>query len=88
MNPFGLLYQPRMVDDDECGPVSGMIRKGNRSTLRKPAPVPLCPPQIPYAVTRALTLAASVGSQRLTARAMTGHTTGLLDPLGAYIHLH
>jgi hypothetical protein len=32
---------------DECGIVSGMrICKGNRSTLRKPATVPFCPPQI------------------------------------------
>jgi hypothetical protein len=26
-----------------------MIGRGNRSTRRKPAPVPLCPPQTPYA---------------------------------------
>jgi hypothetical protein len=25
-----------------------VIGKGNRSTRRKPAPVPLCPPQIPH----------------------------------------
>jgi hypothetical protein len=38
---------PRMVDD-ECGVVGGMrIGRGNRSTRRKPAPVPLCPPQKP-----------------------------------------
>jgi hypothetical protein len=44
----GLLYQPRMIDD-ECGAVGGMrIGKENRSILRKPAPVPLCPPQIPH----------------------------------------
>jgi hypothetical protein len=42
----GLLYQPRMIDDD-CGAVGGMrISGGNRSIRRKPAPVPLCPPQI------------------------------------------
>jgi hypothetical protein len=36
----------RMIDD-ECGAVGGMIiGKGNRSTRRKPAPIPLCPPQI------------------------------------------
>jgi hypothetical protein len=29
-------------DDEEIG---GMIGRGNRSTRRKPAPVPLCPPQ-------------------------------------------
>jgi hypothetical protein len=46
---IGLLYQLRMIDDDECGAVGGMrICRGNRSTWRKPAPVPLCPPQIPH----------------------------------------
>jgi hypothetical protein len=36
-------------DDGECGVVGGMrIDRGNRSTRRKPAPVPLCPSQIPY----------------------------------------
>jgi hypothetical protein len=30
---FDLLYQPRMIDDDECGAVGGMrIGRGNRST--------------------------------------------------------
>jgi hypothetical protein len=28
-----------------------MIGRGNRSTRRKPAPVPLCPPQIPHDLT-------------------------------------
>jgi hypothetical protein len=43
----GLLYQPRMIDGDDYGAVGGMrIGRGNRSTRRKPAPVPLCPPQI------------------------------------------
>jgi hypothetical protein len=43
---IGLSYEPR-VRDDECGPVAGMkIGRGNRSTLRKPVAVPLCPPQI------------------------------------------
>jgi hypothetical protein len=32
-------------DDGETGGM--MIGKGNRSTRRKPAPVPLCPPQAP-----------------------------------------
>jgi hypothetical protein len=41
----GLLYQPRMIDDDDYGTVGGMrIGRGNLSTRRKPAPVPLCPP--------------------------------------------
>jgi hypothetical protein len=46
---FGLLHQPRMMDDDERGAVCGMIGKGNRSTLRKPVPMPLCPMHLcPY----------------------------------------
>jgi hypothetical protein len=45
----GLLYQPRMIDDDDYGAVGGMrIGSGNRSTRIKPAPVPLCPAQIPH----------------------------------------
>jgi hypothetical protein len=37
---------PGDYDDGEIG---GMIGRGNRSTRRKPAPVPLCPPQNPHA---------------------------------------
>jgi hypothetical protein len=41
-----------MIDDDDYGAVGGMrIGRGNRSTRRKPAPVPLCPPQIPHDLT-------------------------------------
>jgi hypothetical protein len=54
---------PADYDDGEIG---GMIGMGNRSTRRKPAPVPLCPPQTPHAA-RTRTRAAAVGSQRLTA---------------------
>jgi hypothetical protein len=43
-----------------------MIGRQKRSTRRKPAPVPLCPPRTPYAA-RTRTRAAAVGSQRLTA---------------------
>jgi hypothetical protein len=32
-------------DDDECGAIGGIIGRGNRSTRRKPAPVPLLPQQ-------------------------------------------
>jgi hypothetical protein len=39
------------------------IGRGNRSTWRKPAPAPLCPPQIPLDQTWDRTQAASVGSQ-------------------------
>jgi hypothetical protein len=62
-----LLYQPQMIDDG-CGAVGGMrIGRGNRSTRRKPAPVPLCPPQIPHDMTWVRTRAVAVGSRRLTA---------------------
>jgi hypothetical protein len=43
------------------------IGRGNRSTLRKPTPAPLCPPQISLDQTRARTQASAVGIQRLTA---------------------
>jgi hypothetical protein len=60
-----------MIDDDECGAVGGLrIGRRNRSTRRKPAPVPLCPPQIPHDLTWARTRAAAMGSRRLTAWAM------------------
>jgi hypothetical protein len=49
---IGPMYQPRMMDDDECGAVGGMSDRGNRSNRRKQAPVPLCPPQIPHYLTR------------------------------------
>jgi hypothetical protein len=56
-----------MIDGD-YGAVGGMrIGRGNRSTRRKPAPVPLCPPQIPHDLTWDRTRAAAVGNQRLTA---------------------
>jgi hypothetical protein len=37
---------PGDYDDEEIG---GMIGRGTRNTRRKPAPVPLCPPQTPHA---------------------------------------
>jgi hypothetical protein len=51
---------------DYDGETGGMIGRGNRSTLRKPAPMSLCPPQTPHAA-RTRTRTATVGSQRLTA---------------------
>jgi hypothetical protein len=51
-------------DDGEFGGIK--IGRGNRRTRRKPAPAPLCPPQIPLNQTRARTQATAVGSQRLT----------------------
>jgi hypothetical protein len=53
---YGLLYKPQMIDEDDCGAIGGMkIGRGNRSTLRKPAPAPFCPPQIPHDQTWAQT---------------------------------
>jgi hypothetical protein len=64
----GLLHKPQMIDDGDCGAIGGMtIGRGNRSTRRKPASGPLCPPQIPHDQTRDRIRAAAVGSQRLTA---------------------
>jgi hypothetical protein len=64
----GLLYQPQMIDDGDCGVIGGMkFGRGNRSTRRKPAQAPLCPPQIPHDQTLARTRTTSVGSQRITA---------------------
>jgi hypothetical protein len=48
---------PGDYDDGEIG---GMIGSENRSTRRKPAPVPLCPPQTPH-VARTRTRAEAVG---------------------------
>jgi hypothetical protein len=54
LGPFGTAAITRSIvialgdyDDGEIGGM--MIGKGNRSTRRKPAPVPLCPPQTPHA---------------------------------------
>jgi hypothetical protein len=40
---------------------------GETEVLEEPAPVPLCPSQIPHDLTWARTWAAAVGSQQLTA---------------------
>jgi hypothetical protein len=51
---IGLLYQPQMIDGGDCGATGGMkIGRGNQSTRRKPAPAPLCPPQILHDQTQA-----------------------------------
>jgi hypothetical protein len=56
------IVPPRMMND-EYGTVCGMrIGSGNWSTQRKPAPVPLYPPQMPHDLTRDRTQAATVGS--------------------------
>jgi hypothetical protein len=75
LSPLGMsatiwsLYQPWMID--ECRAVSGIrIGRGNRSTPRKPAIVPLCPPQIPHYLTWTHTQATAEGRRWLTAWAM------------------
>jgi hypothetical protein len=66
-----LLYQSQMIDGGDYEAIGGIkIGRGNRSTRRKPAPAPLCPPQILHDQSSSRTRAAAVGSQRLTARAM------------------
>jgi hypothetical protein len=70
LRPLGTAATNRPIvsvpGDYDNGEIGGMIGKGNRSTRRKPAPVPLSPPQTPHAaLTR--TRDAAVGSQRLTA---------------------
>jgi hypothetical protein len=59
-----IVAAPGDYDDGKIGAM--MIGRGNRSTRRKPAPVPLCPPRTSHAV-RTRTLAAAVRIQRLTA---------------------
>jgi hypothetical protein len=54
--------------------VNCIISKGNFRTRRKPAPVPLCPPQLPHEMIQAQTRAAAVGSRRISAR-VTGPTS-------------
>jgi hypothetical protein len=69
LGPIGTAATNRPIvpapDDYDYGEIGGIIGKGNRSTRRKPAPMPLCPPQSPHAA-RTRTWAAAVGSQRLT----------------------
>jgi hypothetical protein len=68
--PLGNAGTNRLIvpaPSDYDGEIGGMMTgRGNRSTRRKPAPVPLCPPQTPHAA-RTRTRAAAVGSQKLTA---------------------
>jgi hypothetical protein len=73
----GLSYQPQVID--ECGAIGGIgIGRGNWSTLRKPAPVPLCPPKISCDLTWVRTRAAMVGSRWLN-RLSCGTTFQILS---------
>jgi hypothetical protein len=66
--------------DYDNGEIGGMIGRGNRSPRRKPAPVPLRPPQPPHAA-RTRTRAAAVGNQRLTAELRHGHEGDCKSPV-------
>jgi hypothetical protein len=63
LGPFGTAVTNRPTvtapGDYDDGKIGGMIGRGNQITRRKPAPVPLCPPQTPHA--------AWMRTQRLTA---------------------
>jgi hypothetical protein len=54
LGPLGTAVPNRPIvptpGDYDDGEIGGMIGRGNRSTRRKPAPVSLCPPEIPHAL--------------------------------------
>jgi hypothetical protein len=59
----GLLYKPQMINEGDCEAIGGMkFGRGNRSTRRKPAPGPLCAPQIPHVHVSTLTWPSSGNS--------------------------
>jgi hypothetical protein len=64
-NYWPIVFAPGGCEDGEIDGIK--IGRANRSAQRKPAPAPLCPPQIPLDQTRARTRAAAVGSQGLSA---------------------
>jgi hypothetical protein len=70
LGPLGTAATNRPIvpapGDYDDGEIGGMISRGNRNTRRKPAPMPLCPPQTSHSA-RTRTRAIAVGSQRLTA---------------------
>jgi hypothetical protein len=53
LSPLGTAATNRPIVPVPCdyddGEIGGIIGRGNRSTRRKPVPVPLCPPQTSYA---------------------------------------
>jgi hypothetical protein len=70
LGPLGTATTNRPIvpvpGDYDNGDIGGMIGRRTRSTRRKPAPMPLCLPQTPYAA-RKRTRAAAMVSHRLTA---------------------
>jgi hypothetical protein len=56
-----------MIDDGDCGAIGGMkIGRLNRSTRRKPVPMPRYPPQIPHEQTQARTWAILYGEKNFS----------------------
>jgi hypothetical protein len=53
LGPLGTAATKKLIvpvpSDYDDGEIGGMIGRGTRSTRRKPAPVPLCPPQVSHA---------------------------------------
>jgi hypothetical protein len=78
--PIGLLCQSRVIIMMEKL-VEWWLAGEIEVTRRKPAPVPLCPPQNPHAA-RIRTRAAAVGSQRLTAWATPRTFPEITDRFG------
>jgi hypothetical protein len=52
LGPLGIAATNRTIlpapGDYDVAEIGGMIGRGNRSTRRKHAPVPICPPQTPH----------------------------------------
>jgi hypothetical protein len=69
LQPFiGLLYQPWLIDGDDCRAISGINEwQGKLKYSEKSAPVLLYPPQIPHDLILVRTQAITVESQQLTA---------------------
>jgi hypothetical protein len=65
MGPLGTAATNRPIvlapSDYDDGEIGGMAVRRNRSIRRKPAPVPLCPPETPHAA-RTRTRTVAVGS--------------------------
>jgi hypothetical protein len=81
LGPFGTTATSRLTvpasgdyDDGETGGV--MIGKGNRSTQKKPAPMPICPPQTIHAC-----LDANPGLRGLICGGQSGSGAGFLRVL-------
>jgi hypothetical protein len=86
---IALLYQPRMIDEGDCGAIGGMrIWQGKPKYSEKTYPSATFPPQIPHDLIWDRTLAAAMGSQRLTAWAMAWRRSDLTRNFFASVQLN